>query len=297
MIIVRITGGIGNQLFQYALGYTLGKRLKKQVSFDVSFYQKAGTNGTTKRDLEIKAFNIGNFNTTSGGGIKTDVYSKIIRLTRKLFLPYYKRYYIHEHDEQLRFDSNIFKISDNTYLDGFWHSPQYFEGFETEIRNQLVLKHELSKSSVAIDKLIANANNSVSVHIRRGDYLTIYKHFFCNLDNDYYTNGISYIKEDIGHGDITLFIFSDDIAWCREHFNCSDKVVFVENKGSASYEDMILMSHCNHNIIANSSYSWWAAWLNLNPGKNVIYPKDWFTNKNLNRDYTNDIALPEWVAL
>lgn len=290
-------GGIGNQLFQYALGYTLKEKFNRQIQFDISHYNLDNQAGYTFRELTIKVFNINSFNEniSSKPCINNNIFSKAIRFIERTFLPYYKNSYIEE--KRFEFDLNVFKVRDNTCLVGYWQSPKYFEGLEEKLRSQLILNKELSDKAIVVSKLIKSYNNSVSIHIRRGDYLTKYKHIYCHQKKTYYIDGVNYISTKLKTEDITLFVFSDDIEWCIKNVNYSHKTIFVDSKDMYTYEDMILMSECEHNIIANSSYSWWSAWLNANPTKIVVCPKNWFADNKLNNSFVKDIFPASWITL
>jgi Glycosyl transferase family 11 len=164
------------------------------------------------------------------------------------------------------------------YLDGYWQSEQYFAQYADKIREDFTFKLQLSNQNAVITKQISQ-ENSVSLHVRRGDYVTNSKNAFigvCSLD--YYQTAVEQIKMQVDKP--VFFIFSDDINWVKDNLSLDDKAVLIShNLGSESYNDMRLMSLCSHNIIANSSFSWWGAWLNANPNKIVIAPKQWFASK------------------
>lgn len=286
-------GGIGNQMFQYALGYNFKNKFGKQVQFDISFYQQADYSNTTKRELEIEAFALTGFNKIDE--LNLNKLSKIANKVKTVFLPYYKHLYVNE--RYYGFDPNIFKINSNACLNGFWQSPSYFEGLEKPIREQFFLKKNLSYDAKCYSDLIKASNISISIHIRRGDYLSTYSHIFCNQSPGYYSDGLNYIKQKINSNDVMLFIFSDDIEWCKKNVNYPFKTIFVSSAKMFSYEDMILMSQCNHNIIANSSYSWWGAWLNNNLEKVVICPNAWYKNDKTNATFTKDLFPASWIRL
>lgn len=189
--------------------------------------------------------------------------------------------------------SGIASLNDNCYLEGYWQSERYFKEFSNIIRADFEFKAPISASNNELAVQIVNTN-AVSMHIRRGDYISNKKntsiYSVCSLD--YYRLAIATVTEKVTNP--VFYIFSDDIPWVKSNLTIKAHNVFVDhNKGAESYNDMRLMSLCQHNIIANSSFSWWGAWLNKNPEKIVIAPNKWFSNN------TNDADLiPEnWIRL
>ncbi|MFH0972649.1 MAG: alpha-1,2-fucosyltransferase, partial [Patescibacteria group bacterium] len=185
----------------------------------------------------------------------------------------------------------ILKLKDDIFLDGYWQTEKYFKDIEDIIRSEFTLKTEYSNLNPELIAKISSCN-SVSMHIRRGDYITNQNtnefHGICFLD--YYKKAINLIAEKFPNP--TIFIFSDDLKWCKENIKIKYPIVFV--KGNKNYEDLIMMSKCSHNIIANSSFSWWGAWLNNNPNKIVIAPQKWLNNPNINY---SDIIPSTWIKI
>jgi len=192
------------------------------------------------------------------------------------------------------FWSGLFLRSAPSYLVGYWQSDKYFWGYEEVIRSDFSFSRELSESNLAVLSSIESCN-SVSLHVRRGDYISNPKasayHGICGLD--YYARAIEYVCSR--ESDPIFYVFSDDLIWCRENLEFEGQVIFVEgNVGGQSFVDMQLMSNCKHNILANSSFSWWAAWLNKNGGKCVVAPDIW----NASRGSVSDDLMPfSWVRL
>ena len=170
----------------------------------------------------------------------------------------------------------------NLYLDGYWQCENYFLDIREELLVELSIKSSLSKKTIAIDNLISKSTNAVGLHIRRGDYVTNQEtlkiHGICSLE--YYYKAISLLEDKLG--DCHYFIFSDDTEWAKANLKIKGDMTIVDhNDGLKSYEDLYLMSKCDHNIIANSSFSWWGAWLNVNKSKIVIAPRKWFNSLDL----------------
>lgn len=284
MIITRIWGGLGNQMFEYAFGRNLATAKNTELKLDVSYYAQKN-----KRAYGLKYFNIREgiaapeeIANLQGGG-------RIIGLVERL-KPYYKRRIIKQ--KHLYFDSSIFRAGINAYLDGYWQSEKYFAGIADIIRREFVLKSEhVNSINKDILRRIENTN-SVSLHVRRGDYLKL-KNTFCVCPMDYYRQAVEKISQVVN--DPVFFVFSDDMAWAKENLKINFPVEYVsDNYDLEDYEELILMSRCKHNVIANSSFSWWGAWLNNNPDKIVIAPAKWYSSDK----YRNPDNIPgEWIKI
>jgi len=285
MIIIKLNGGLGNQLFQYSLGRKLSIKNNDIFKLDLSDFTK-----DNPRSYSLGYFNvIENF--TSDEDVNKIKKSGVWKLVDKL-KPYYKRSAIKY--KGYDFDPNVLKLSGNFYLDGYWQSEKYFKDIESVIREEITLK-ELSpyKHSELINNI--KNSNSVSIHIRRGDYVTNKKFssVYNLLDEKYYQEALKFIAEKIK--DPLFFIFSDDINWVKQNLNIPYPKIFVSGENEIkNYEELILMSLCKHNITANSSFSWWGAWLNKNADKIVISPDRWFNDKISN---AKDLIPENWVRL
>jgi hypothetical protein len=264
MKVIQFLGGLGNQMFQYAFYKALQKRLPN-VKADINGYQNYNLhNGfELERIFDIKLDKISPFKSDIFCNNKW-IYRKIRRVLNL------KNTYTGE-ARLFSFDPSVFNNSKPVYYWGYWQNFKYFEDIADEIRSDFRFTKPLSKRNQEVLEEIKRTN-SVSIHVRRGDYLKdSLLGGLCGLD--YYLQGINYIQSNI-----TLpkfFIFSDDISWCKENFNLPGSEIISWNKQSSSYIDMQLMSSCKHNIIANSSFSWWGAWLNENQKKIIIYPTKW----------------------
>lgn len=277
MIVVRLMGGLGNQMFQYAAGLSLAKRLNSKLYIDLSWLEKQDEMGVaTKRDFALAVF-----------GIKT---AGKLRLKNQIRL----RQPIVLRDPDMTYNRDFAEVEGNIILEGFWQSSKYFRGAETEIRKTFTFPKALSANSQSFLKEIKNCQ-AVSVHVRRGDYANDANtnKFHGLLPLSYFSRAADIVKKQTREP--RFFVFSDDPDWCQKNLNLGGPTVFVTgNSGARSYEDMQLMSACNHNIIVNSSFSWWGAWLNPNPDKIVIAPKKWWQDKALD---SSDVVPKEWVKL
>ncbi|MCL2800143.1 MAG: alpha-1,2-fucosyltransferase [Treponema sp.] len=272
MIIVQLNGGLGNQLFQYATGRKLAIRNNTELKLDLTLLE----------DLPHEVFSLKHFNINAdilekkeaNKFYKKNIISRIIRKSKALTRTG-KNKYIKEKEWYI-FDPDILKLPDNTYLSGYWQSEKYFFDIEETIKQELCLDISLSQKSCEAEETIKSLNNTVSLHIRRGDYITnpkVFDYFgVCSLD--YYNNCINKLNKIIGN--LNIFVFSDDPSWAKNNLETSNKLFFIEhNNNLNAYEDLYLMSICENNITANSSFSWWGAWLNKNKDKYIFAPKYW----------------------
>jgi len=288
MIIIRITGGLGNQMFQYAAGRRLSYILKSNLKLDISHYQKDKLRNFNLDLLNIKCQIANkreiNLSNPSQKGLLSKLRSRIFKPPP--LKPFREKYF--------NFDPSVLTLSDGVYLDGYWQSEKYFADIKNIIRNDFMLRNYSEGNNLELIQKI-KSKTSVCIHIRRGDYNTDPKtfqdHGLCSLD--YYQKGIQHITQKIGGA--TFFVFSDDISWAKDNLKINYPAVFVDhNTIDNAYEDLHLMSHCKHHIIANSSFSWWGAWLCQNQNKIVIAPHQWFNSAEHD---TKDLIPQSWKIL
>jgi len=292
MIIVHLLGGLGNQMFQYAAGRAIslhcGTNLKLDTS-DFSDYQ-------LHQGFELHRI----FNCATEIACKADVSnilgwqsfprvrrflsrSSMARLRSKRFVMEPQSYCCHE----------IKCVPSDSYLMGYWQSEKYFLEVAQQVREDFTFKLPLENHNIELSKQISQVN-AVSLHVRRGDYannpVTTAVHGLCSLE--YYYAAIQYIAERVENP--FFYIFSDDIEWTKKNLKMVLPYLHVvHNHGIESYNDMRLMSLCQHHIIANSSFSWWGAWLNRNVDKIVVAPQRWYANQTDVKD-----LLPQgWVRM
>jgi len=264
-------GRLGNQMFQYAAlmgvasktGYTYGIPIKKNCEIDEHGCYDKHLNKwiACKFDL-ADCFNI--LTTDSSDVSNSNVYNETM----------------HE------FNQNIFNIEDSTDLMGYFQTEKYFKHIESDVRNTFTFNDEIISECL---KFKSNYKNIVSIHFRRGDYIGDADKF-PPLELEYYQMAINMFDDK----EYTFFIFSDDIEWCKSIFGNTEKIVYIE--GNNQFVDMCLMSMCEHNIIANSTFSWWAAWLNSNPNKRIIAPSKWF-GSGLSHLNTKDVIPDNWSKI
>jgi hypothetical protein len=262
-----MVGGIGNQLFQYAVARRIAYYHNEEIKFDIS-------------DLEnnqSRKFSLGRFNIIGSIASSEEIeyYKKYNK--NKLFntILLKKRKYIEE--PSFAYWKKIQKVKGDVYLAGYWQSEKYFHDVKNILLKEIILKPEYSCNGEIIDS-IKNID-SVSIHVRRGDYInnknTHEFHGIC--DPGYFYKAVNEIGNVVSRP--CLFIFSDDIPWCRKNILFNYPTTYVENE---DFRDLQLMSLCRHNIISNSTFGWWGAWLNKNPKKIVLAPKKWFKNPKMN---------------
>lgn len=282
MIIVKIKGGLGNQLFQYAVGFALARKHNTTLR-TIDLTGKMGI----ARNYWLDHFN------TSGKKINSFEnfwYRAQNKVATKLGLAKYKYTYYLQHDEDTSIQEVVFKFGANTMLDGFYQNEIYFKDVADDLRNELTLKDPLSDYSKELLSKIQAASNPVFIHVRRGDYVqnetTNQVHGTC--DAAYYNSAIAYIKQNIENP--TFFIFSDEPEWAKENIQTGSENEVSFNDAAKTTEDITLMSNCKHAIIANSTFSWWGAWLIKDPEKIICAPKLWWASKT---EADTDLVVPK----
>ena len=290
MIITQLKGGLGNQLFQYAAGLSLANYHNVPLKVDVGLLKNPDELIGTLRNFELQHLHhppaiatVAEINNVRNQNFITKYFD--------MFRPSYQRIVYNE--KQFNFDPNFFSSGKNIYLKGYRQSELYFSSIEQIIRNSFQLKMELIAGvSELAEKLKQTA--SVSIHIRRGDYKNAtVQQYHGILTESYYQEAIRQISTQIKNP--LFFIFSDDIDWVKMNLLFDSNTTFVSgNISHTHYEDFYLMSQCRHNIIGNSSFSWWAAWLNNYSEKIVIAPKKWFGNAP---NDTKDLIPQNWIKI
>ncbi|ACT47940.1 alpha-1,2-fucosyltransferase [Methylotenera mobilis] len=288
MLVSRIIGGLGNQMFEYAAARAASLRISVQLKLDLSGFET----------YDLHAYGLNNFNIVEDVAKKDDYFigapESLLKKIKKYLRGLIQLESFRESD--LSFDSKVLELNDNTYLDGYWQCERYFIDFDKQIRQDFSFKFAPDALNQRYLELIDSVN-AVSVHIRRGDYVsnstTNEIHGVCDLD--YYQRAAEFMRARIGPENLHFFVFSDDTDWVKENISFGSDTTFISHNDAAkNYEDMRLMSACKHHIIANSSFSWWAAWLNPSKQKVVIAPRQWFKSTLLNSD---DIVPASWVRL
>lgn len=298
MIISNIIGGLGNQMFQYAAGRALSLYLNQPFKLDISDFKGYGL-----RTFDLKnCFNCSGEISTDDDLRRVLGWQSIRVMRRLLYKPKLsilrsKQFIIEPHSH---YWPGLQKCPSSSYLLGYWLSEKYFQSSEMQIRKDFAFKTCLNNENSFLAAEIKYVN-SVSLHVRRGDYVsdskTMTTHGLCDLG--YYHSAVDYIADRVCNP--IFFIFSDDISWAMENLKIGYPCRYIDhNHGDEAYNDMRLMSLCKHNIIANSTFSWWGAWLNANPSKVVVAPYRWLANDNTIVNYSkfmSDLIPASWKLI
>ncbi|MFZ2805450.1 MAG: alpha-1,2-fucosyltransferase [Desulfosalsimonadaceae bacterium] len=295
MISILLNGVLGNQLFQYATGRMLSLKHNAELTVDLSFINSKlqWSSLATFRKYELDAFEL-------------PVLKRNLFIKGKFLYPFSKseywlrkrmahfQYYDIQEDNS-GFDLSVLHAPDNSYLEGFFQSEKYFHSIRDIIRNDLRFKQPLSGKNSALSDQIRQTN-SISIHYRRGDYVSLGKNLqkYGITGNEYYAKAMAYIVSSVKNP--VFYIFSDNPDWVRQNVKTNHSFHIMDRNldTDTSYIDMHLMSLCQHNIICNSTFSWWGAWLNSNPGKKVIAPARWLADPSINAGH----ILPDsWIKL
>ncbi len=279
MLIVNLTGQLGNQMFQYALGRRL-ELLGHNVSYYIGYYKNHpnhdfalprifGLQLRLASEKQVLAF-------------REDLHRPIDRFRRKLF-GRHERVFSEIGSGSLAYKPEVFNFT-RGLIDGYWQSEKYFVPISPTIYRDFCFPEASERNRMIAQEM--SKSTSVSIHVRRGDYLG----GFPVMDEAYYEPSMSYFLRK--YNQVHFYVFSNDIPWCRDHL-FAKQITFVDwNNGKDSPFDMWLMTQCRHNIIANSSFSWWGAWLNQHNNKEVIAPRVWFYHEE-----TPDIYCSNWIVL
>lgn len=288
MIHVRLIGGLGNQLFQYATGFALARRRGVPLSVDASAFRTYALWPYRLDALCITAIvrddlRIGRIARSPLRRLAAQAAHRLGAFPR----PYFERGFA--------FDPDVIDLSDGVYLDGYWQSARYFADAGTALRDEFrFVAPPAEWARRYLDEI--TAGEAVSLHVRRGDYVSnaanAAKHGTCSPD--YYRRAARRIAERCGREPV-FYVFSDDLPWVREHMEIGFEMRFVDaDAPGRELEDLRLMQSCRHHIIANSSFSWWGAWLNPQPDKVVVAPARWFADARID---CRDVYPPAWSVL
>ncbi|MFN3751977.1 MAG: alpha-1,2-fucosyltransferase [Thiobacillus sp.] len=291
-IILQVIGGLGNQMFQYAAGRALSILRGVPLHLDVSGFTGYGLH----QGFELEHVFSCPVTLAEPQEVRAFLGWQSSRLARRIFARPALRFLRNRHfmvEPHFHYWPGICNVPLPTYLMGYWQSERYFADVAQTIRTDFTFRQPMTGRNHELAEEIG-AVNAVSLHVRRGDYAnnlrTKATHGVCPLD--YYEAAIRYIAERVEAPH--YFVFSDDMEWVRANLRSQFPCSYVDhNQGAESYNDMRLMSLCKHHIIANSSFSWWGAWLNPRDDKVVVAPKNWFANNN----DTKDLLPFGWATL
>lgn len=279
MIYTRLHGFLGNQMFQYAAAAQLAARLGVPVALDPRRAAAKGQGNLTEIfDLPVVA----------PAQLPPDQDRRRLAYAIWRLLGRSPRL---RREKGLGYDPAFEDWGDESYLHGYWQSEKYFAGIRDHLRNVFTMVPPMSPENADMARQIATGP-SVALHVRRGDYVALGATAVC--DQAYYDAALAAVTQGLPEAP-TVFVFSDDPGWARDNLAVPfDKVVVDLNGRETAHEDMRLMSLCQHNVIANSTFSWWSAWLNGHEGRRVAAPARWFANDHQRNP---DILPEDWIAI
>ena len=281
-VISRLFGGAGNQLFQYAAGRALADHLGTDLVLDSRYVAGSKDRGDCFGHFQNARFSRDSAlpPAKSDGALRYGLWRVFGRNPRFI------------REKGLGFDQGFFDHGPGTYLHGYWQSQKYFAPILDQLRADLTFTTDLNTQNADMAAQIADAPAPVSLHVRRGDYVVSGSYAACTPD--YYRAAADLLADTLGQP-LTCFVISNDPAWARDNLKLGHDTVIVDlNDEKTGHFDLHLMSLCAHNVIANSTFSWWGAWLNANPDKRVVAPKHWFAKDALSNP---DICPEDWLRL
>jgi hypothetical protein len=284
LIIVRLNGGLGNQLFQYAAGFSLARITGTDLKLDLSVFSTSSSLRQTFRNPDILDYCISaRIATAEEVGRLRNPLGSLSEIWRLFLQKGCKRYYPDWHPE-------VMNMKGDVYLDGYFQCEKYFSGCLEGLVNEFSLRPDKVVDILPMSERILRMQNSVSLHVRRGDYIRNPQHEICTVD--YFQVALSTVAAEVGQHQAV--VFSDDVAWVRANLDLDPDALLVSDERKPDgtnftpAEELTLMSKCRHHIISNSTFSWWGAYLNMNPRKIVIAPSVW----NRSRIYPHKNILP-----
>lgn len=291
-VVIKLSGGLGNQLFQYAAGRQLASVHARDLVIDLHWYHAMPAGSTPRRELLSQLRIVASFADSAGDpdalappprGWWQSLFSPALVLReRKPF----------RHDPRLASPAGRHA---SWVLEGYWQSPRYFAAIRPQLLAEIAPQRPVHAHYDAVAARIA-ASESVLLHVRRGDYVHQQSAAAVHgsLPLTYYANAMAHVRARCK--DPVVFVFSDDPQWARDNIVTGVETVCVESApGEESViDELMLMRRCKHQIIANSSLSWWAAWLNENPGKVVTAPRRWLAERDLD---LGDLIPADWTVL
>ena len=298
-ILIRLWGGLGNQMYQYAHEKKLSilnnnAEIKLDISYFDNYYwpfelNKLNIKATIASKEDIFNFNNGSLSKKAGKLIEKIPWIRVKDFIRKPFSKVFT-------EPKVSFNPEVLNIRHDVYLKGYWSSYKYFDDIREVLLEDFSFKEKMNNENKKIADKILSSDSSISLHVRRGDYISLpdaKKVFRSPYEDGFYDRAVSEIEKKVDNPE--FFLFSDEPDWVKENIKINHKTTIVDiNKGNNNYWDMKLMSLCKHNIIANSTFSWWAAYLNQNKNKFVFAPKAWI---NDSRYIIEDMIPPDFIKL
>ncbi len=309
-ILFRVTGGLGNQMFQYACAKALQLQTGANVKLDIQHSQwharRMWQLDQFAVSLPVASFHdlnqfcsqplaqkkIKQLDWMAGKAQSSPIYRKLFRKLLKSNAVHPDRYCLKEAPDNSK---RLSTLNTPAYLDGYWQNQDYFKTHQNIIRQELTLQMPLSPSATKFADKISMLECPISLHIRRGDYLSRkVKSMFQVMPMDYYDSAMRLLRTSSGNA--TFVIFSDDMAWVKEQFYSSDYPMLFVDGVHSGVEDQRLLSLCRHHIIANSTFSWWGAWLGRAQDKKIVAPKQWGLSESV-QHITQGIIPAEWIRM
>lgn len=293
MIVSRLIGGLGNQMFQYAVARALADRIGGEVELDASEFANYTVHRYALDAMRVRARLRAVPATEADESQPGPLARKVMALWRRVAparphaLPTYR-------ERSFAFDPGVQAQRPPVRLEGYWQSEKYFRDAADAIRRDFTMLAEPDAANRSMQQRMQRTC-AVSLHVRRGDYVTnpTAAAYHGSCSPEYYRHAVDYIAGSCGP--LTLFVFSDDQEWVRQNMQFAHPVVHVDcNPPARGAWDMHLMKHCRHHVVANSSFSWWGAWLNHSPDKIVVAPRRWFTDPAID---TSDLIPSTWVRI
>ncbi len=283
MIVVALAGGLGNQLFQYAAGRALALRLGVSLGVDTRSFDRHPVYEYYLDPFAVETVPVGRDALPAGRRTLLDR----IGIRRSRFSTHRERHF--------QFDPGVLSLPDRTFLTGYFQSERYFLDQVAQIRRELTVRRGPDADNRRVLDEIA-AGTAVSLHVRRGDYVTSpdANRLHGTCDPDYYRRAAGFVAARAG-GEPTFFVFTDDPDWAAANLKIGFRLRVISHNGVArNHEDLRLMAACRHHILANSTFSWWGAWLDPAPHKIVVAPRHWFRDPSID----TSTLLPEgWTTL
>lgn len=280
MIIVQLLGGLGNQLFQYALGFSLAKRTNAEFCLDTTAFKKYKLHKYSLHHLSVSAPEASAYDLFWLNGPFQKIKERICPSSdsRRVL------------EKTMTFEPSILDLKGSRYLSGYWQCEKYFSDVRDHLLKEFSVKTNASEENARCLEAI-KTSKSISLHVRRADYVNNDSFPLCGLD--YYERACAYMLECFENP--TFYVFSDDPSWVKENLKIDATCKFIDhNNADANYEDFRLMMNCEHHVVANSSFSWWGAWLANTPDHVVVAPKRWWEPK-IGNDC--DVVPESWVRL
>ena len=291
MIYIRLKGGMGNQMFQYAFGLRLAAEINTDLKLDLSSLLDRSKGDFVYRNYDLTAFNV-DHNFVHSPSLLNQIFKIKSRKVAKFVMARAQNNKRFIKESEFYFQSELIaSAAEDNFYEGWWQSPKYFAGMEDKLRIHFQFNNKLlPKSTMLFDEI--TATNSICLNVRRTDFLTVDN--LNTTSKDYFIKAAARMAELVEKP--KFFIFSDDVEWCRKNLDLGhpQQIIDHSHKGFKFTNYMQLMIACKHYIIPNSSYAWWAIWLNLNKDRHVIAPENWFNDPSID---TTDLVPNDWIRI